>query len=496
VDVASASQHASTAPQPFGRPSQVDAHSQSETSAWTRVVVGLSIVVWFALVSLLAYVRYQQYLGGRFDLGNMVQAVRNTAHGHPLEVTLVTSEQTVRLAAHADIFLAALAPLWLVFPTPMTLLVVQIAALALGALPVYWLARRHIGSDKAAVLMAWAYLFYPWLAWGGMNDFHSVAVGSSFLLFAIWALDSNRLVLFSVFAVAALTTHELVGLLIAGLGAWYAIARGHRRAGGLICLGGFLWTVFCLEVLIPHYAAGGHSQFYGRFASTGGSPGGIVKTLVQDPLVILRAVTSADDVVYLFLLVLPLVGLLFLAPGIALAASPLLAMNLLSDWWATTNPLYQYTTPLIPFLIAATVFGVARFSPGRVRGAATVAGVAAVAFVVLGPTLAVLNYDFSPERADALDEAVALVPDSAKVSSTERLGGPLSARRVIYSFPMIRDADWIVVDRRDVWIPDLPTVRRGLMPKAMARAFQRLDNDRRFHRVYKRGTVEIYRRSA
>jgi len=66
---------------------------------------------------------------------------------------------------------------------------------------------------------------------------------------------------------------------------------------------------------------------------------------------------------------------------------------------------------------------------------------------------------------------------------------------VIYSFPMIRDADWIVVDRRDVWIPDLPTVRRGLMPKVMARAFQRLDEDPRFHRVYKRGTVEIYTRN-
>jgi uncharacterized membrane protein len=471
------------------------ADSRAERARWAPVTVAVSIVVWFTGVSVLAGLRYVEYLGGRFDLGNMVQAVRNTAHGHVLEVTLVTGEQTVRLAAHGDVFLAALAPLWLVFPSPAMLLVVQAAALALGALPVYWLARKHIGSELGAVLLAWAYLLYPWLAWGAMNDFHSIAVGSAFLLYAIWALDADRLVLFSVFAVAALTTHELVGLLVAGLGVWYALTRGHRRTGALIAAGGLVWTVVMLKVVIPHYA-GGHSQFYGRFESTGGSPGGIVKTTVTDPLTVLGAIVSAEDIVYLVLLILPLAGLLLLSPGLALAASPLIAMNLLSDWWATTNPIYQYTTPLIPFLVVATIFGVSRFSPGRARGAAFVAGMAALSFAVLGPTRAVVIYDFSQSRSDALREAMALVPDSAKVSSTERVGGPLSARRVIYSFPMVRDADYVVVDRRDVWIPDLPTVRRGLMPKVMSAAFDRLERNPRFRLVFKRDQVEVYRRVA
>jgi hypothetical protein len=65
---------------------------------------------------------------------------------------------------------------------------------------------------------------------------------------------------------------------------------------------------------------------------------------------------------------------------------------------------------------------------------------------------------------------------------------------VIYSFPMIRDAEWIVVDRRDYWIPDLPTVRRGGKPKVMAAAFERLERDARFRIVFKRDGVEVYRR--
>ena len=115
--------------------------------------------------------------------------------------------------------------------------------------------------------MVWAYLLYPWLAWGQVNDFHAITVGSGLLLFAIWALDADRLVLFAVFAVAALTTHELVGLLVAGLGVWYALARRRRLAGALIAAAGLAWTAVFMSVS-DSALRGGVSPFYGRFAST------------------------------------------------------------------------------------------------------------------------------------------------------------------------------------------------------------------------------------
>ena len=71
----------------------------------------------------------------------------------------------VRLGGHVDPILGALAPLWIVLPSPLTLIAVQVVAVAVGALPLFWLARRHLGSDKAAALLALAYLVYPWIAW-------------------------------------------------------------------------------------------------------------------------------------------------------------------------------------------------------------------------------------------------------------------------------------------------------------------------------------------
>ena len=51
--------------------------------------------------------------GGRFDLGNMVQAVWSTAHGHPLRMTDLQGDQISRLAAHVDPVLVLFAPLYI-----------------------------------------------------------------------------------------------------------------------------------------------------------------------------------------------------------------------------------------------------------------------------------------------------------------------------------------------------------------------------------------------
>ena len=56
----------------------------------------------------LSALRHRAFETGRFDLGNMVQAVWSTAHGRPLEMTSLRGEQVSRLGSHVDPLLAAL----------------------------------------------------------------------------------------------------------------------------------------------------------------------------------------------------------------------------------------------------------------------------------------------------------------------------------------------------------------------------------------------------
>jgi uncharacterized membrane protein len=393
----------------------------------------------------LAALEHRAFETGRFDLGNMVQAVWSTAHGRPLDVTELSGEQINRLGAHVDPLLAAFAPLWWLWPSPVLLLVTQAVALALGALPAYWLARKHLGSERTAALLAFAYLLYPPVQWLALDEFHPVALACPLLLYALWFLDEQRLVAAAPFLAAAALTKEEVPLVIAGIGVWYALSRRRRLAGGALAAGGAAVTLLYLTVVIPHYRDGDAPAFYERYDAVGGSLAGIVETAFTDPLVLLRAVTEGRDLTYLLQLALPLAALFLAVPLLLVAALPELAANLLSDVPTQTSIEFHYTAPIVPFVVAGTIFSAARFP----RLVPVVLAASLAGAVVLGP---LREGELVPDRRSAHDRvaarAVALIPPDAPVSSTNGLGAHLSARRRVFSFPVVGDATWVAVDLR------------------------------------------------
>ena len=78
----------------------------------TRALLAAAITAYAAGFAALSSLRHEAFITGRFDLGNMVQAVWSTAHGDPLRMTSLHGDQISRLAAHVDPILALFAPLW------------------------------------------------------------------------------------------------------------------------------------------------------------------------------------------------------------------------------------------------------------------------------------------------------------------------------------------------------------------------------------------------
>ena len=451
---------------------------------------------WTAVLLRLAVERHETIRSHRFDLGNMVQVVWSTAHGRLFELTLGSGEQANRLGVHVDPILGLFAPLWWIFPTPLLLVATQVFALALGVLPVYWLGRRHLESDAAAVACGVAYLLYIPVAWNAVSDFHPVTLAVPLLLWAFWFLDADRLRPFAFCAVLALSTGELMGLNLAALGLWYAIVRRRRRAGLAIATAGLAWTAFCLKVVVPAFSDGASSVFYSRFAEVGGSPMGVLGTLLHDPGTLLAAVTTPEDIRYVVLLIAPLLALCLASP-LVLVALPQLGVNLLAGFDSATLPQYQYGAGIVPYLVIATVFGLRRVSSRRLRPAFAwvVACTAGATLAGLPPNPGTDPYIVAdPEsrsRLEAIRRAIGLVPNDAPVSSTNRIGGQLSARSVVYSFPVRANADWVVVDRRDPW---LAVAGEGDAPVVFRRYLRELHADSRFTLLFEQEGVLVYRK--
>ena len=468
-----------------------------------RVLLGAAIAAYAAGFGALSVLRQDAFSTGRFDLGNMTQAVWSTAHGRPLEATSLSGEQFVRLGAHFDPILVLFAPLWWVWPSPDLLLVAQAVAIALGALPVYWLGIRHLGSRRAALGFALAYLLTPALGWMTLSEFHPVALATPLLLYAFWFLDGDRLLPFAVCAGLAMATKEHVGLAVAGMGVWYLIARRRTRAALAIVAVGVVVSALAVTVVTPHFRPEGGAGFYGRFDEVGGSPGGIAKTTVTDPLKVGEQVTQRRDVVYLLDLLLPLAALSLLAPAALLAAVPEVGLNLLSSTRTQTSIHFHYSAVTLAVLFPAAILGTARLArrrPGRAERIAMVATAAALAAnYLLGP-LPVWRWVPGGERlgttAHRVDQhdriterALELVPADAVVSASNSVGAHLSERRRILSFPLRRDADWVVVDATR------PGNFDSIKPLPYARSISELERDPRFRMVFAEDGVLVFVRS-
>ena len=455
----------------------------------------------FAALSIL---RYHAFSAGRFDLGNMTQAVWATAHGHPLAITNLQGEQVSRLGSHVDPILVAFAPLWWIWPSPSMLLAAQAVAIALGALPVFWLARKHLGSERAGLGFALAYLLYPAVQWLTLAEFHPVALACPLLLFAFWYLDEDRLVLFAIFAVLAALTKEEIPLVIAGMGVWYALSRKRYAVGGTIAALGVVVTAVSLELVMPHFNPGASTRVEQRYGDLGDSPGEVLTTVFTDPGKVLSTAFDSEGIHYLAGLLLPLLFLFAAAPLALVAAIPELGLNLLSETHTQSSIHHHYTAGLIPPLIAATVLGAGRIARGDRERGALLAGIAVVAALVSNFVLGAIplwrdlpggeSYRAYASHVSEHDRiakrALELIPDGAVVSATNSLGSHLSARRRFLSFPDLEDAEWVAADETQ------PGYADRWDPSATARDLARLRRSPDWELVFSEDGVLVFKRKS
>jgi len=327
--------------------------------------------------------------------------------------------------------------------------------------PVFWLAREHLEHELPAAALAGAYLLYPPVQWLTVSDFHPVALACPLLLYAWWFLDQRRLLPFAACAAAAIATKEHVGLAVAGMGVWYAL-RYRLRTGTSIAAAAGLAAIVAALVVVPHYAAAGTSAFESRYDDPG---------------------LDGRDLSYLASLLLPLALLPLAAPLALVAAAPELALNLLSSTVTQTSVKTHYAATIVPPLLAATVYAVDRLDE---RLAYLAGGAALAGAIVLGP-VGRIDIGAGPHEA-AARRGVALVPDDAAVSATNGLGAHLSARRRIFSFPVLREATWVAVDTRRLSYLDSLEPARARAPLAQLR------RDPRWRIVFADDGVLVFRR--
>ncbi|GAB4568580.1 MAG: hypothetical protein Kow0047_21540 [Anaerolineae bacterium] len=424
-------------------------------------LVALAAIAYIIFFSALSIARHEALLTNAYDLGNVDQAVWNTAHGKPLAFTnwegrARTFKAGTRLAMHVEPIYFLIAPLYWIWSDPRALLILQSTVLGLGALPAYWLARHRLQDGFAAVAFPLVYLLFPALQAANLFDFHAVTLSGSLLLFAIYALITRRDRMFLLFALLVASTKEEMPLAVAMMGLYAAVVQRRWRLGLPVAVLGIAWSLVAVFWIVPMYNTSGRSPYMNYFDSAGigvgdGAPGASM----------LRQLLTRQNGVYLWRLFFPVAFLSLLSPTTLAILGPSLFIILISD-----NPQmhhlerFHYAAPLVPVVVAAAIMGtsnIAKIAERRLgwRQRAAVRWLSVLVLLFTGVyhyhrgfTVLADGFEWPQrtEHARRLEEIARLIPPEASLSTQHNLNPHFSQRPRINLFPYSLETEYLLLD--------------------------------------------------
>lgn len=444
----------------------------------TAVALALA-AAWSLGIGRLALLRHRAFHSHAFDLGLHHHAVWNTFHGRFLEYTYFLAfhpELRCLLGDHVNLILVPIAALYAIHDGPETLLVAQAVILASAAFPAYRLSRLLLGSASAGLLVALLWLAHPSITAAALDDFHALPLAGAFFVWAFWLAEEGSTAGLTLALVLATSCQENVALVTALFGVWL-FARRRRRAGAITFAGGMAWFAFCLLVLIPSFNGGVASNALARYGWLGGSPGAIVWRLLTEPHVILARLAEPATRDWLRGLFGPTAYLALLAPEVLLVAGSELGLNLLSAHPPQRTVEYHYAALSAAVIVVAATHGMARLARlvGRLgvppRRAAEVAAVLALGLSLRERHLRNGDFRSLPPGglAELQGEAHGLVaarvfsgiPAAAPLSAQSDIAPHVSQRPLVYLFPLVRDAETVLLDTTGSLFPVEHFLRPG-----------------------------------
>ncbi len=410
--------------------------------------------------------RHASFNSSGFDLGIYDQVTWNTLHGRFFFYT-TTGQPLLHFSNHVSPILLLVAPFYLIHSGPETLLFLQPLAIALGGLPLFWLAREKLENNLAALSLLLAYLLFPTLQIVNLWDFHPPVLSVGFFMFAFYFLEKRRMGWFFICAMIAMLGKEQLPLQVSFL-ALYAIIRHRVWLWGVttivIAMG---WFFLIMYWIIPANSVTGDHLFIGYYADLGDSPADIVLTALTRPDLVIKNLWQPAKLQYLFDVLTPFAYLPLIGLPVLLIATPSFAINLLSANTAMHDASgAQYGADVAPWLAWAALFGLVYLRRGVVRLWPTakpwLTGSMAV-LLLLTALVWQLFRGYSPLALDPphweitahdrlAHDFIAQIPPDATLSAQGKLYPHLSNRLIAYQLPDVNEAEYVFVDvTRGTW---------------------------------------------
>ena len=388
------------------------------------------VVTMSAVLSLMSILRYNfgtffQF----FDFTVYEQALWTTVNNGTLLYNSI--EGCSHFGIHTSIIWFVLAPIYYMFQYPETLLIIQSVLLVSAAIPLYYLAKEILNNEKYALLIAYAYTFYPMLHGAALFDVHEVMFLPLIVFTALYFLYKKNIPVFFLLMMVSLIIKEDIPLLVIPIFLYALYKRMYStKFEQWLMIGGValsvIWLLASVFVIIPAFNTSGMALHESRYNTSD-----IPTMITQYPI---------EKAGYLSNVFSPLLFLPTLSPLTLVLCAPTLFEILLQDGVFRFTSMTHYVLQLIPILFLSMIFGVKRLRESNIFKDGQLCGMIFVAVAILFLVSSQVSpaspnfYVFTmTEHTMAIDEAMAMIPDGASLYMGSYFVKGSSHRMELYS---------------------------------------------------------------
>ncbi len=329
----------------------------AEIDVWWWPLIAM-LVIWTAYFTHESIEIHNGLGTSSYDLGLYDQGVWLLSRFHSPFVTLMGRNL---FGDHTSFVMVLFVPIYWIAPSVGSLLLVQSAVIAAGAVPIFLYARQRLESGWIALIFGGAYLLHPAVGWTNLENFHPDSFLGFFVGMAIWAALSRRWRTYAVFVVLSLLVKEDVSLVIVPLGVWVALRRDRRI--GLITILGSLGFMLVAMFAIMRALIGVPTRNTWRIPFGGVS--GLVTTAINRPGELFEYLRTENRPWYLWQMIFPAAWASVRRPAIAAISVVVLAANVVSVYWYQHQVEFHYSLIAVPALTLGAVYGVAALGDRR-----------------------------------------------------------------------------------------------------------------------------------
>jgi uncharacterized membrane protein len=454
-------------------------------------VLGLA-ALYTLLMSYFALVQHFNLRTQMADLGNNAQAMWSFTQGD-LRLTISNDDLGVFRSAmgiHVNLFFYPIAVLYSIYPHPETLPVLASAACAAAGLGLFTLARLKLGNTWWVLVPPAAYWLSPIVHETNLYDFKVLTFAAAFVVWAVWALETNRKVLAWVLLGCAMLCKEDIPLITFMIGVWLALT-GRRKMGMQVIAASIGYLLVAMMVIVPLFEQGRDLTLVTGLASRhkwlGSSVGEMLLFIISHPI---KVIGHALQFHHLRILLYLLIGgglAALKAWRILLLAAPSLGIGMLSQgaWMTRITGVYYWIVPEAVVVMGCIFAASMARLPGRrpwqliYLGGATLVLSVILTPLPYGSFIHPGNYAPVP-AAKLLPEIAKLIPDDGRLCIQNNLGPHFLDRRdITCQDNRCEGADYHLYHLRYVGGPDA-----GLFARTSVTLFGRTERlTRRFNKI-------------